>query len=121
MTEEQKKAEGDALALLVDKDGNIKPHFRAYIQYEDAYLRKVDARNKAYASAHTDPMQLQQWPQDGAVYQGDIDAAWDRWMALGFKVQIERTLDILRTQGASSAMTLIARAKAKYSNSLRKP
>jgi hypothetical protein len=118
MKEEAKKADAGAVALLVDNDGNVMPHFQAYIRYEDAYHRKVEARNKAYASACKNPMQLQQWPQDGVVYQDDIDAARNRWMVLGFKVEIERALDTLLVQGATSAMTLIARAKAKYQHSL---
>lgn len=113
-----KQAYADATAKLMDKDGNVTPHYQAYMQYEDAYKSKVKARNKAFAIAFTDPMKLQQWPQDGVSYQDDVDEAWDRWMGLGFKIEIEKAIQTLAAQGTDPAIALIARAKKKFQNSL---
>ena len=113
-----KKAYADATAMLMDKDGNVTPHYQAYMQYEDEYKSKVKARNKAYATAFTDPMKLQQWPQDGVSYQDDVDEAWDRWTGLGFKEEIEKAINTLAAQGTDPAIALIARAKKRFQNSL---
>ena len=113
-----KQAYADATAKLMDKDGNVTPHYQAYMQYEDAYKSKVKSRDKAYAAAFTDPMKLQQWPQDGVPYQDDVDEAWDRWMGLGFKVEIEQAISTLAAQGTDPAIALIARAKKRFQNSL---
>jgi hypothetical protein len=113
-----KQAYADATAKLMDKDGNVTPHYQAYMQYEDAYKSKVKARNKAYSAAFSDPMKLQQWPADGVPYQDDVDEAWDRWMGLGFKMEIEKAINTLAAQGTDPAIALIARAKKKFQNSL---
>lgn len=110
----------DALAKLIDKDGNITPHYQAYMRYEDIYKNKVKARDKAYSSALSDPMKQQQWPIDGVSYQNDVDEAWDRWMGLGFKMEIEKAIATLDAQGTDPVIALIARAKKKFQNSLHK-
>jgi hypothetical protein len=118
LSDDLKQAYADATAKLMDKDGNVTPHYQAYMQYEDDWKSKVKAKNKAYSNAFTDPMKLQQWPQDGVPYQDDIDEAWDRWMGLGFKVEIEKAMATLAAQGTDPAIALIARAKKHFQNSL---
>lgn len=118
LSDAMKQSYADATAKLMDKDGNVTPHYQAYMQYEDAYKSKVKARNKAYSAAFTDPMKLQQWPQDGVPYQDDVDEAWDRWMGLGFKEEIEKAINTLAAQGTDPAIALIARAKKRFQNSL---
>lgn len=113
-----KQSYADATAKLMDKDGNVTPHYQAYMQYEDEWKSKVKARNKAYSAAFTDPIKLQQWPQDGVPYQDDVDEAWDRWMGLGFKVEIEKAIATLAAQGTDPAIALIARSKKRFQNSL---
>jgi len=113
-----KQSYADATAVLMDKDGNVTPHYQAYMQFEDDYKSKVKARNKAYAAAYTDPMKLQHWPIDGTSYQDDVDEAWDRWMGLGFKIEIEKAIDTLAAQGTDPAIALIARSKKHFQNSL---
>jgi hypothetical protein len=88
------------------------------MQYEAAYRDKVKARNTAYAKAFADPLKLQQWPQDGVLYQDEVDEAWDRWMGLGFKLEIEKAISTLAAQGTDPAIALIARAKKRFQNSL---
>ena len=118
LNDAMKQAYADATAKLMDKDGNVTPHYQAYMQYEDEYKSKLKARNKAYSAAFTDPIKLQQWPQDGVPYQDDVDEAWNRWMGLGFKVEIEKAIDTLAAQGTDPAIALIARAKKRFQNSL---
>jgi len=118
LNEAMKQSYVDATAQLMDKDGNVTTHYQAYMQYEDAYKSKVKARNKAYSAAFTDLMKLQAWPQDGVPFQDDVDEAWDRWMGLGFKIEIEKAISTLAAQGTDPAIALIARAKKKFQNSL---
>jgi hypothetical protein len=118
LNDAMKQAYADATAKLMDKDGNITKHYQAYMQFEDEYKKKVKDRNKAYSAAFTDPMKLQQWPQDGVPYQNDVDEAWDRWMGFGFKMEIEQAINTLAAQGTDPAIALIARAKKKFQNSL---
>jgi hypothetical protein len=118
LNDAMKQAYADATAKLMDKDGNVMPHYQAYMDRQDAWSQKIKARNRAYSAAMTDPMKLQQWPQDGVPYQDDVDQAWDRWMSLGFKVEIENAISILAAQGTDPAIALVARAKKKFANSL---
>jgi hypothetical protein len=118
LNDAMKQSYVDATAKLMDKDGNVTPHYQAYMQYEDGYKSKLKARNKAYSAAFTDPIKLQQWPQDGVPYQDDVDEAWDRWMGLGFKIEIEKAISTLAAQGTDPAIALIARSKKKFQNSL---
>jgi hypothetical protein len=118
LNEQMKKAYAAAAAKLMDADGNVTPHYQSYMQYSDEYKSKVKSRNKAYAAAFTDPMKLQMWPRDGVIYQDDVDDAWNRWMGLGHKEEIERAFNTLAAQGTDPAIALIARAKKKFQNSL---
>jgi hypothetical protein len=118
LNDDLQKSYADATAVLMDKDGNVTPHYQAYMNYEDEYKSKVKARNKAYSNAFTDPMKLQQWPQDGVSYQDDVDEAWDRWTGLGFKEEIEKAINTLAAQGTDPAIALIARCKKKFQTSL---
>jgi hypothetical protein len=118
LNDAMKAAYDAATAKLMDKDGNVTPHYQAYMQYEDEHKSKVKARNKAYADAFTDPMKLQAWPINGVPYQDDVDEAWNRWVALGFKEDIEKAINTLAAQGTDPAIVLIARAKQKFNNDL---
>jgi len=118
LNDTMKQAYADATAKLQDKDGNVTPHYQAYMQYEDEYKSKVKARNKAYADAFTDPMKLQAWPINGVPYQDDVEEAWNRWTGLGFKEEIEKAIDTLAAQGIDPAIVLIDRAKKKFNNGL---
>jgi hypothetical protein len=118
LNDAMKQAYADATSKLQDKDGNVTPHYQAYMNFEDEYKSKVKARNKAYADAFTDPMKLQAWPINGVVYQDDVEEAWNRWTGLGFKQEIEKALAALAAQGIDPAILLIDRAKKKYNNAL---
>ena len=93
----------DALAKVVDTDGNPTSHYRAYLQYQEVWNEKVEARQKAYLSANGDPMKLQFWPIEGIKYQDEVDQAFDRWTALGYKQEIENAIDVLKAHGTDPA------------------
>jgi len=118
LNDQMKKAYDAAQAKLVDKDGNPTPHYQSYMQFEDAYKSKVKQWNRAYAAAFTDPMKLQAWPTEGRMYHDDADEAMDRWVSLGFKLEIEQAIATLAAQGTDPAIALIARAKKRFQNSL---
>lgn len=107
-----------AQAKLMDNNGNVTPHYQSYMQYEEEYKNKVRTWHRAYASAFTDPMKLQNWPIDGKLYHDDADEALDRWVGLGFKEEIENALATLAAQGIDPAIVLIGRAKKRFINSL---
>lgn len=92
-----------ALATVMDKDGNPTSHYRAYLQYQEVWNGKVEARQKAYMSARGDAMKLQFWPIEGIKYQDEVDQAFDRWTALGYKQEIENALDVLKAHGIDPA------------------
>lgn len=90
----------DAMAKLVDKEGNPTPHYKAYMQYQEMWNSKVAAQQAAYAAALTDPMKLQAWPVEGTLYHDRVDQAFDRWTTLGYKHEIEQAMAIVGAQGA---------------------
>lgn len=105
-----------ATAVLVDGNGDPTPHLTAYNTYRDAYNHAVRERNKAYASAFTNPDLLAQWPIDGLEYEDAISNAFSDWSGLGHKVEIETAKDTLASIGEDPAVALIARSKAKFTN-----
>lgn len=86
-----------ATALLQDKGGHPSPHYQAYVRFQQEYAHHRAALDAAQASAAADPLKLQQWPLTGTPYQEAVDAAWDRWVGLGHKTEIERALALLGT------------------------
>jgi hypothetical protein len=118
LNDQMKKAYEDARAKLMDKDGNVTPHYEAYMRFEDEYKSKVKKWTQAYAAAYTDPMRLQNWPIEGRSYHEDADEAMDRWVGLGFKPEIEKAIATLAAQGIDPAIALIVRSKKRFINSL---
>lgn len=107
-----------AKAELVDAEGFETPKYRAYMEKQDDWEDAVRALNKAFAEAFTDPMKLQMWPTTGLPFLRERDEAMDRWVALGFKEEIERNIAILAAQGTDPAIALIGRAKKRFTNSM---
>lgn len=118
LSEEMKAAYEKAAAKLMDKDGNATPKYEAYLRYQDEYKSKVRAWTRAYASAFTDPMRLQNWPIEGKLYHEEADEALDRWTGLGHKQEIETAVATLAAQGIDPAIALIVRSKKRFINSL---
>lgn len=118
LSPELKQAYERAQAKLVDENEDATRHYEKYMEYEEEYREKVRAWHKAYADAFTDPMKLSQWPVTGVAYHDEADEAFDRWVALGHKEEIENALAILAAQGTDPAIALIGRAKKRFINSL---
>ncbi|HEV8508776.1 MAG TPA: hypothetical protein VGQ53_25450 [Chitinophagaceae bacterium] len=96
-----KQAYENAKATLIDKNGNPTPNYQAYMKYEEEWKGKKEAYNTAYAKAMANASQLQRWPNEGVLYQHEVEGAWDRWLTLGFKMEIENAISIL---GASRSI-----------------
>ena len=95
-----KQAYENAKATLIDKNGNPTPNYQAYMKYEEEWKIKKEAYNTAYAKASENASQLQRWPNEGVLYQHEVEGAWDRWFSLGFKNEIERAIDLLTASGS---------------------
>lgn len=106
-----KKAVEKSKSIMQTPEGDSTPHFDKYLQYRDEYQEAVQNRDRQYGNAFSDPMKLQMWPIQGKTYQDDVNFAWDKWQALGFKQEIEEAMAVLSSQGIDPAILLIARAK----------
>jgi hypothetical protein len=113
-----KQAYEQALAKLMDSDGVQTPHYKAYLECEKKWRKAVTAYNRAYADASTDPMKLWRFPQDGVIFQQDVDEAWDQWQGFGFMSEIQEAIATLAAQGTDPAIALISRAKKRFQNCL---
>jgi hypothetical protein len=87
-----------ARTILMDKSGKPTDHYTAYLQYSNEWQTKMNSYNEAYSKALADPMKLQRWPIEGKQYRAEIDSAWNKWIALGFKNEIEGAVNILKSQ-----------------------
>lgn len=93
----------NAKSILVDKFGNPTQHYKAYLQYQTEYQNIVKAKDSAYANAFNNPIQLQRWPIEGKSFQLDIDNAMNKWVALGYKNEIENAISIMANQGTGNS------------------
>ena len=115
---ELKAAYDKARAFLMDADDNPTPKYQKYMEYREKYRTAVKAYNRAYSTALTDPKKLARFPQEGKMYQDDVDSAFDEWQGFGAKSEVEKALSTLAAQGTDPAIALIARAKRRWENSL---
>jgi hypothetical protein len=115
---ELKAAYDKARAFLMDADDNPTPKYQKYLEYQAKYRTAVKAYNRAYSAALTDPKKLAMFPNDGKVYQDDVDSAFDEWQAFGARSEIQNAMSTLAAQGTDPAIALIARAKRRWENSL---
>jgi len=118
LSDEMKAAYEKVKAVLVDKDNKATPQYTAYMKYQEKYNDKVKAWQRAYANAFTDPMRLQNWPNEGKLYHEDANEAMQQWIGLGFKEDIDKALATLAAQGIDPAIALIDRAKSNFQNCL---
>lgn len=88
-----------AKATLINNEGRPTPHYENYLKYEDEWNTKKKAYETAYAAASTDAMILQRWPIEGLSYRSEVDSAWNKWIALGFKNEIETAIATIEAQG----------------------
>jgi hypothetical protein len=118
LNDSMKKAYEEAQAKLMDQDGNMTPHYNAYLERQEEYRKKLKDWHRAYAASLTDPMKKQSWPIEGVTYHDETDEAWDRWVAFGHKEEIENAIATLAAQGTDPAIALISRAQKRFTNSL---
>lgn len=118
LNDEQTRALEAARSVFSDRDGAITPKFERYKQLRDAWIAKKRTLNQAYSAAFSDPIKLQNFPLVGASYQQDVDSAYNEWVALGSKAEIEKAQALLDAQGIDPSVVLIGRAKQKFINSL---
>ena len=109
-----------AKATLIDKAGNPTPAYQAYMKYEDEWRKKITAYDTEYASALANPLKLQQWPNQGKLYQHEAEEASNRWIALGFKNEIENAVTILAAQPKDPAIADIMRKVQNEKNNFKK-
>jgi hypothetical protein len=103
----------DAKAKLVNSDGTPSRQYQAYLKYEQEYKSKIAEMNTAYREALADPMKLQTWPIEGRAYHDDADQALDRWIALGFKYEIENAINTLVSLAGEEGSELVNRLRAQ--------
>jgi len=84
-----------ARALLQDPSGRPTPAYSSYLQQQQNHQAARQSYDDAFAAAQRDPVALQAWPVVGRSYQRAVDAAYDRWVALGHKTEVERALAVL--------------------------
>ncbi|PPK96143.1 hypothetical protein CLV92_105245 [Kineococcus xinjiangensis] len=84
-------------AGLIGPDGTATPRYAQYLAHQRQHQAALAAREEAYARALRDPRALQQWPMTGRAYQDAVDDAFDRWLSLGHKREVEAALDALRS------------------------
>jgi hypothetical protein len=79
-------------------DGFLSPggeptgRYAAYLKYQEKYAEAKQTLASAYSAALSDPAQIQQWPITSVSLSSAVDSAWDEWVTLGFKNEIERQL-----------------------------
>ncbi len=84
-----------AESVLRDTNGHATEKYTAYLEHQAAYQHARNAYDEALALAQENPVELQLWPVTGMRHQRNVEAAYDRWIALGSKTEIERALGVL--------------------------
>ena len=115
---ELRAAYDKARAFLMDAEDNPTSKYQKYLDYREKYRTAVKAYNRAYSAALTDPKKLARFPNEGKIYQDDVDSGFDAWQAFGAKSEVEKAMATLAAQGTDPAIALIARAKRRWENSL---
>jgi hypothetical protein len=118
---ELKAAYDKARAFLMDADENPTAKYQKYMDYRDKYRTAVKAYNRTYSAALTDPRKLGRFPNEGKIFQDDVDSAFDEWQGFGAKSEVERALATLAAQGTDPAIALIARCKRRWEAGLGEP
>ena len=88
-----------------------------YTRYKDCrkkYFKAIQGYTAQYQAAAMNPVALQTWPVIGPTFKADVDSAWDDWINLGKKDQVENALNLLGSQGTDAATAAIAGAKKKF-------
>ena len=100
-----------AKAVLLSSDGKPTAQYQAYMKYEEEWKKKVNAFNTAYAKASTNPVKFQDWPIEGKIYHYEVDEAWNEWLALGFKNEIEKAIGNLTDSKDPVVSAIVSKIK----------
>ena len=84
-----------AETLLRDADGRPTAEYQAYLDRQAAFLRARRRYEEALAEAQRQPDLLRLWPIHGVAHEKEVRAAYDRWVALGHKAEVEAALAVL--------------------------
>jgi hypothetical protein len=87
--------------------------YKKYISNTNAYGGAVSAYAQAYASARSDPNQMQIWPVTSITFQNAVDQARDQLIADGAE-QVEGALDTLASVGNPIQAHMVAEARDLY-------
>jgi hypothetical protein len=77
---------------LLTPAGEPTARYAAYLKYQERYARAKRELDEAYSAALADPARLHQWPLAGVGLQAAVDSAWQEWVTLGFKNEVEKKL-----------------------------
>jgi len=84
-----------AKATLTDSKGNPTPKYSAYMRYESEWNEKRQAHQSAYSEAMGDPLKMSRWGVEGKIFIDAINSAMNKWLALGYKNEIDQALKTL--------------------------
>lgn len=85
----------DAHRMLRDENGQATQRYQDYLTHQEAYRAARRAYDDALAEAQRDPVRLQAWPITGMTFQRSLDEAYQKWLALGSKTEVEAALAVL--------------------------
>ncbi|MCM2623481.1 hypothetical protein, partial [Alcaligenes faecalis] len=106
----------DAEAYLRDKhdDTADSAEYKRYKAKKTAYDAAVLAYTADYQNAMKTPESAAAWPVSGTVSLAKVDDAYNDWIALGHKDDVEERLNTIAAQGKDAVEAVIAMAKKKF-------
>ena len=117
-----KKRVDEALKVLYEKNSDDPTEFdfdtrtRMYEKYLENAKAYAKAKGKfaiKQGEALSDPIQADLWPQTSAIYQQDVDDAWDALKSQGAE-KVERALATVKSVGISLPEYMVAKARRVY-------
>ena len=117
-----KKRVDEALKVLYEKDDEVvgeydfdspTRRYEKYIENAKAYAKAKAKFAEKQGEALSDPVRADLWPQTSAVYQQDVDDAWDAFKSQGSE-KVERALATVKSVGISLPGYMIAKARKTY-------
>jgi hypothetical protein len=79
-------------ADLVAPDGQPTARYAAYLRYQTEYFKAKQDYTTAQTADLADPARGANWPIEGVSLQNLVDSAFQKWVVLGHKNEIEREL-----------------------------
>jgi hypothetical protein len=85
-----------ARARLFDEQARPTRQYQAYLRFQEIHQELVRLRDEARSAAMTEPMSRQNWPIRAREFDDAVDGALNRWLALGFKRELDDAVDVVR-------------------------